>query len=362
MAEDPETQTEEPTERKLSQAREKGDVVRSMDIPQAATLAAITATIAWAGSWMMQSIANSMLPFLAHPDQMDLTGHGTINVMKTAVGSMLPVLGVIFAVTVLAGVTGSIAQTGFMFTPSKLFEGGLSRLNPLEGFKRLFGVDALIQFVKSFVKVIILAILAWWILEPYAMQMTQLAQLAPAAIIPLTWDILKGLLYAVLIMLTFGAGIDWFIQRQRFMKRMRMSKQEVKDENKQSEGDPQIKARLRQIRMQRARRRMMSDVAKATVVVMNPTHYAVALRYEPGVTAVPMCVAKGMDLLALKIREVAEEAGVPVIEDPPLARALFATVEIDETIPKEQYEAVAKVIGFIMGKKQARSRARTSPR
>ena len=194
------------------------------------------------------------------------------------------------------------------------------------------------------------------------MQMTQLAELAPSAIIPLTWDILKGLLYAVLIMLTFGAGLDWFIQRQRFMKRMRMSKQEVKDENKQSEGDPQIKARLRQIRMQRARRRMMSDVAKATVVVMNPTHYAVALRYEPGVTAVPMCVAKGMDLLALKIREVAEEAGVPVIEDPPLARALFATVEIDETIPKEQYEAVAKVIGFIMGKKQARSRARTSPR
>lgn len=362
MAEDPESQTEEPSDRKLSQAREKGDVVKSMDIPQAATLAAITATIAWAGGWMMQSIATSMLPFLAHPDQIDLSGHGTIKVMKTVMGSILPVLGTIFAVTAIAGVAGNVLQTGFMFTPSKLFEGGLSKLNPMEGFKRLFGMDAFIQFTKALFKVVILAIIAWWILEPHAMQITQLAELPPAAIIPLTWDITKGLLYAVLIMLTFGAGLDWFIQRQRFMKRMRMSKQEIKDENKQSEGDPQIKARLRQIRMQRARRRMMSDVAKATVVVMNPTHYAVALRYEPGVTAVPMCVAKGMDLLALKIREIAEEAGVPVIEDPPLARALFATVDIDETIPKEQYEAVAKVIGFIMGKKQARSRARTSPR
>jgi len=362
MAEDPESQTEEPSDRKLSQAREQGDVVKSMDIPQVATLAALTATMAWAGGWMMQSIATSMLPFLAHPDQIDLSGHGTINVMKTVMGSILPVLGTIFAVTAIAGVAGNVLQTGFMFTPSKLFEGGLSKLNPLEGFKRLFGMDAFIQFTKSLFKVIILAIIAWWILKPHAMHITQLAELAPAAIIPLTWDIIKGLLYAVLIMLTFGAGLDWFIQRQRFMKRMRMSKQEIKDENKQSEGDPQIKARLRQIRMQRARRRMMSDVAKATVVVMNPTHYAVALRYEPGVTAVPMCVAKGMDLLALKIREIAEQAGVPVIEDPPLARALFATVDIDETIPKEQYEAVAKVIGFIMGKKQARSRARTSPR
>lgn len=362
MAEDPESQTEEPTDRKLSQAREKGDVIRSMDIPQAATLAALTATIAWAGGWMMKSLAEAMLPFLAHPDQIDLSAHGTIGVMKMVMWAILPILGAVFVVTAVAGIAGTVLQTGFMFTPSKLFEGGLSKLNPLEGFKRLFGVDALIQFIKSLFKVIILAIIAWWLLMPHAMQITQLAELDPAAIIPLTWDILRGLLIAVLIMLAFGAGIDWFIQRQRFMKRMRMSKQEVKDENKQSEGDPQIKARLRQIRMQRARRRMMSDVSKATLVVMNPTHYAVALRYEPGVTAVPMCVAKGMDLLALKIREVAEEAGVPVIEDPPLARALFATVEIDESIPKEQYEAVAKVIGFIMGRKQGRSRVRTNPR
>lgn len=362
MAEDPETQTEEPTGRKLDQAREQGDVVKTQDLPQVATLAAMTAVVAWGGGWMMRSLSSSMLPFLAHPDQFDLSGHGAVGVMRMVIGSVMPVLGLVFAVTAIAGVAGNVVQTGLMFTPGKMFEGGLSKLNPLEGFKRLFGMDAAIQFAKSLTKVVILGIIAWMILKPHAAEITQLAELSPAAIIPLTWDILKGLLYAALITMAFTAGVDWFIQRQRFMQRMRMSKQEVKDEHKQSEGDPQIKARIRQIRMQRSRRRMMANVAKATVVVMNPTHYAVALRYEPGETAVPLCVAKGLDLLALKIRAVAEEAGVAVVEDPPLARALYATVEIDESIPKEQYEAVAKVIGFIMGKRQPQSSRQAPPR
>jgi flagellar biosynthetic protein FlhB len=189
-------------------------------------------------------------------------------------------------------------------------------------------------------------------LKPHAQAISQLAALDVTAIIPVTWDILKGLMIATLITLGIGAGIDWFIQYFRYMQRMRMSMQELKDEHKQSEGDPQMRARLRQIRNQRARRRMMQAVPNATVVVMNPTHYAVALRYEAGENAVPVCVAKGLDRIALKIRSVAEDANVPVIEDPPLARALYATVEIDEEIPREQYEAVAKVIGFILGSRR----------
>jgi len=167
-------------------------------------------------------------------------------------------------------------------------------------------------------------------------------------------DMLKALIYGVLALLGITAGLDWFWQRQRFLQRMRMSKQEVKEDFKQSEGDPHIKARLRQLRMERAKRRMMHNVPKATVVVMNPTHYAVALRYESGDTPAPICVAKGLDLIALRIREVAEAHNVPVIEDPPLARALYATTDIDETIPREHYEAVAKVIGFVMQRSQRR--------
>jgi flagellar biosynthetic protein FlhB len=173
---------------------------------------------------------------------------------------------------------------------------------------------------------------------------------------------LRTLFYSILAMLGVGAVLDFFLQRQRFLDRMRMSKQDLKDENRQSEGDPHVKARLRQLRMERARRRMMANVAKASVVVMNPTHYAVALRYEAGETAAPECVAKGLDSLALKIREVAESHNIPVVENPPLARALYASVEIDETIPREHYEAVAKVIGFIMQAKKRRQARPPVPR
>jgi flagellar biosynthetic protein FlhB len=173
-------------------------------------------------------------------------------------------------------------------------------------------------------------------------------------------DILRRLVFAVAAFLLIVAGADWFWQRQRFMQRMRMTKEEMKEDFKQSEGDPHIKARQKQLRNERARRRMMQAVPTATVVVMNPTHYAVALKYDQGETPAPMCVAKGMDSLALKIREIAEEAGVPVLEDPPLARALYAAVEIDEIIPPAHYEAVAKIIGFILsaGRKVAAQKLR----
>jgi flagellar biosynthetic protein FlhB len=154
-------------------------------------------------------------------------------------------------------------------------------------------------------------------------------------------------------------GADWFIQKQRFMARMRMSKEEQKEEFKNTEGDPHVKAKQKQLRAERARRRMMQAVPKATVVVMNPTHYAVALKYVQGEDAAPICVAKGMDAVALKIREVAKDSNVPVIEDPPLARALYAAVEIDDVIPAAHFEAVAKIIGFIL--RQSRRRATARP-
>ena len=159
---------------------------------------------------------------------------------------------------------------------------------------------------------------------------------------------LRRLVFAVAAFLTLVAGADWFWQRQRFMTRMRMSKEELKEDYKQSEGDPHIKAKQKQMRNARAKRRMMAAVPNATVVVMNPTHYAVALKYDTSEAPAPLCVAKGVDSLALKIREIAEAAGVPVIEDPPLARALYAAVDIDEIIPPAHYEAVAKIIGFIL--------------
>jgi flagellar biosynthetic protein FlhB len=212
----------------------------------------------------------------------------------------------------------------------------------------MFGPDGLMQFAKSLVKVGMTGALAWWLVKPYVNQLPQLSGMEPAAMLPFSMEVIRRLVYAVAALTLGIAGADWLWQRQRFMTRMRMTKEEVKEDFKNAEGDPHVKARQKQIRHERARRRMMQAVPEATLVVMNPTHYAVALKYDAGETAAPLCVAKGLDSLALKIRAVAEEAGVPIIEDPPLARALYAAVDIDEMIPPAHYEAVAKIIGFIL--------------
>ncbi|HLY79897.1 MAG TPA: flagellar type III secretion system protein FlhB, partial [Caulobacteraceae bacterium] len=248
-----------------------------------------------------------------------------------------------------AGVAANLLQTGFMFTPEKLaFD--TAKLSPMAGFKRVFGLDGFAQFLKSLVKVSLTGLLAWWVLNPHVPELENLSAMEPIAMLSFATDILRWLVFAVAAFLLLIAGADWFWQRQRFMSKMRMTKEEVKEDFKQAEGDPHIKARQKQLRNERSRRRMMQAVPDATVVVMNPTHFAVALKYDADETPAPLCVAKGLDSLALKIREVAEAAGVPVIEDPPLARALYAAVDVDEVIPPAHYEAVAKIIGFILSK------------
>jgi flagellar biosynthetic protein FlhB len=201
------------------------------------------------------------------------------------------------------------------------------------------------------------------VLGPRMTDLQDLPALAPTAMLPLAFELSRSLIIAVLVVMAVVAGGDWFWSRFRFMQRMRMTREEVKRDHKESDGDPHVKQRQKQIRMQRSRRRMMQSVPKATVVVMNPTHYAVALRYEQGETAAPLCVAKGLDRLALKIRAIAEENKIPVIEDPPLARALYAAIDVDEAIPQEHYQAVAKIIGFILGEgRKAQSRPGPRPR
>jgi flagellar biosynthetic protein FlhB len=244
-------------------------------------------------------------------------------------------------------VFGNVIQTGLVFSPEKLAP-DFQKLSLTAGFKRLFSIDGLMQFLKSLVKVMLTGALAYWVVSPHLNELEHLAELDPLSTLVFALDLVKRLFFAVTAFLVVVAGADWLWQRQRFMSKMRMTKEELKEDFKQSEGDPHIRARQKQLRVERARRRMMAQVPKATVVVMNPTHYAVALKYDTAEAPAPLCVAKGLDTLALKIREIAEEAGVPVLEDPPLARALYAAVEIDDIIPPAHYEAVAKIVGFIL--------------
>jgi flagellar biosynthetic protein FlhB len=341
------TKTEEPTSRKLDKARERGEVVKTQDLATMASLTAGAAVVALAGGMIARNLGSALLPFLASPDRIALEHGGALSVAKMAMMAAAPAIGAVVLAAAAAGVFGNVIQTGLMFSPSRLAP-DLSKFSPVKGLQRLFNVDGLMQWLKSLVKISLTAALAWWVLAPHLSELTNLAAMEPIATINFAADVLRRLVFAVAAFLLVIAGADWLWQRQRFMTRMKMTKEEVKEEFKQTEGDPHIKARQRQMRYDRARRRMMQAVPEATVVVMNPTHYAVALKYDTGVAGAPLCVAKGLDSLALKIREVAEQAGVPILEDPPLARALYATVEVDEVIPPAHYEAVAKIIGFIM--------------
>ncbi|WP_332768502.1 flagellar biosynthesis protein FlhB [Phenylobacterium sp.] len=341
------SKTEEPTPGKLQKAREKGDVVKTPDLALLASFAGAASVLAIAGGWMSNNLANALLPFIAHPQNMSLENGGGVEIARHAMLAAAPILLSVLVVAALLGTGGNLIQTGFMYSPDKL-KPDWKKVSPMGGLKRMLGPDGLMQFFKSLVKIIIVAWVGYVVVKPYVAPMQGLSAMDPAAILPFVIEILRKLVFAVAGLMLVIAGFDWFWQRQRFMKKMMMTKEELKEEFKNTEGDPHIKAKRRQIQIQRSRRRMMAAVPTATMVIMNPTHYAVALKYEPGETAAPQCVAKGMDAVALKIRALAEDAGVPVIEDAPLARALYAAVELDDFIPATHYEAVAKLIGFIM--------------
>ena len=356
---DRESKTEDATPRKLEQAREKGDGVKTMDLGSFATLAASSGVVLALGGWLSRNMVSQLTPFFSHPQDMILQGHGGVEIFRYAMMAAAPALLIVMLATGVSGAAANVLQSGLRLTPEKL-KPDFSKLSLAKGMERMFGPDALMAFVKSLVKVAMTGAIAWWVLKPFLPQFSSLSALDPMAMLPFCIEILKRLVFSVAALTLCVAAADWLWQRQRFLARMWMTKEEVKEDYKSTEGDPHVKARQKQLRHQAARRRMMQAVPDATVVVMNPTHYAVALKYEQGEDAAPTCVAKGLDTLALKIRSVAEEAGVPVIEDPPLARALYAAVDIDDMIPPAHYEAVAKIIGFILGAGQRRA-ARARP-
>src|SRR5579872_5589938 len=345
------SRTEEATPRRLEQARAEGDVAKSGELSQTFALAGAFAAVAIGGGFFARNLAEGLTPFLSHPDTIELRGSAGVAVAWQLMMIAAPALIAVFGSTMLAGIFGNVIQSGLLFTTAKL-RPDLSKLSPAEGFKRLLGIDGFVQFLRAALKVVLTGLVAWWVLAPHAHDLPALVTKNPVDLLTYCAGLARSLMFAVLALLSMGALADFVWQRQRFLHRMKMTKEELKEDFRQSEGDPHVRARLRQIRMERARRRMIQAVPKATVVVVNPTHYAVALRYEQGETPAPECVAKGVDAVALKIREVAEAAKVPIVEDPPLARALYQAVEVDETIPHEHYEAVAKIIGFILAAKR----------
>ena len=251
-----------------------------------------------------------------------------------------------FLLLMLAAIGGNAIQHRLVWSTESLTP-KLSKISPLAGAKRLFSKQALANFIKGLAKLAIVGTVATMLLWPARKRLEGLISTDPSMIVSLSRSLALELFGGVVAILAIIAAVDYLFQYREWYERQKMSIREMRDEFKESEGDPKIKAKVRQLRMQRSKKRMMAEVPKATVVITNPTHFAVALQWERGMSA-PICVAKGQDLIALRIRGVAEENGVPVVENPPLARTLHATVEIDAEIPAEHYKAVAEVISYVM--------------
>jgi flagellar biosynthetic protein FlhB len=339
--------TEEPTGRRLDEARKKGDVVKSMEVSSFVMLAAGTLAFATLSGTAARTFNRKFLAYLQSPAEMVLDSGAAAGLLHQAVFDFFLLMAPVLAVLTLAAAGGHLVQTGFIASTERL-KPSLSKISPMAGFKRLFGLDGLVNFVKGIAKIVLVgaaAVAAAW---PERARIATAIDVGPAGMMAIAFSLIIRVLIAVLVVYAIISVVDYVYQRQRFFARHRMTRQELREEMKQSEGDPQIKARIRQVRLDRSRKRMMAAVPNATVVITNPTHYAVALRYESGKMGAPVCVAKGADHLALTIRKLAEEHDVPIVENPPLARALFASVELDAEIPEEHYKAVAQVIGYVM--------------
>ncbi|HWA04168.1 MAG TPA: flagellar biosynthesis protein FlhB [Rhizomicrobium sp.] len=344
---DKSTQTEEPTQKRLDQAHEHGDVVKSQEVATFVVLAGGTLAIAIFGRSAAESLAGTMRMFLEQPDRIGVAGSDLVLLMRALAVRTAAALGPFFVLVMAFGLGGNLIQHRPVFTFERI-KPDFSKLSPAAGFKRMFGLDGLSNLLKGLLKIGIVGAAIWTQVWPERSMLESVLGQSPMAVAADMGHLLFKVLMAALAALAAIAAGDYFLQRFRFIQRNRMSKQEIKEEFRQSEGDPAVKAKIRQIRNERSRRRMIAAVPEATVVITNPTHFAVALKYESGKMPAPICVAKGVDALALRIREVAQKHDVPIVENPPLARALHASVEVDQAIPAEHYKAVAQVIGYVM--------------
>lgn len=337
--------TEAPSQRKLNQAHGKGQVAQSREINNWFGIGAALIVLVFFSGPVAHRIGVALMPYIERPYELSVDGSAWVAIRGTLVevGGALLVPAVFM---VIASIAGALVQTGLIFATDKLVP-SLDHLSPIKGFSRIFSLRGIVEFGKNLAKLaVVLAVMAY-LLRPELGRLSMLQSLAPMALLDEFRSLVIRLGLGVFSVLTLIAMLDYGYQRFSFLKSMRMSKQEVKEEHKQQEGDPMVRARLRQIRMDRARKRMMAAVPGASVVVTNPTHYAVALKYEMGVKGAPLVVAKGADLVALRIREVAKENNVPIVENPPLARALYGGVKVDQEIPPEHYKAVAEIIGYV---------------
>jgi flagellar biosynthetic protein FlhB len=344
--EDQDQKTEYPTGKRLGEARGRGQLPVSREVGSWAAFLGILIVITWLGPGMSKQLVTILRVFLESPHAFILDDRGLQTVIFNALAQVALATGLIFIVMAAAAVLGIMTQTGF-FASLDLIKPDFGKLSLTRGLHRMFSLNALVELAKSFGKLVLLGAAVFFTLWPLVANLPAFTGRPLLDSVNYLHHQAIHLIIIMLLVFTVIALGDLFYQRYSYIKGLRMTKAEVKDEYKQQEGDPAIKARLRQIRMDKARKRMMMQVPKADVVITNPTHYAVALQYDSAKMGAPTVLAKGINRIAERIREAAEEHKIALVSNPPLARALYDTVDIDKEIPAQLYRAVAEVISYV---------------
>ncbi|MAI63163.1 MAG: flagellar biosynthesis protein FlhB [Micavibrio sp. TMED27] len=353
--EDDSQKTEDPTQKRIEESRKKGQVPLSREVNNWLILLTGTLLISGMGYSFFKQVYDLLEQYVANAHAMPtgtggLTialGYGTFEVVKIL---FLP-----FLALIATAIAGPFLQIGPLFAPEAI-QPKLEKISIIKGFSRLFSMRSFMEFAKGIFKIAVVSVVGVVILYPYFDKLEHLIEMPMMMVMDELQGLIVRLMIGILIVLVIIAVADLVYQRYEHLKKMRMSRQEIKDEFKQTEGDPHVRARLRQLRQQKSQQRMMQNVPDADVVITNPTHFSIALKYDPQTMEAPMCVAKGIDEIALRIREVAKEHDVIIYENVPLARSLYDVVDIDQTIPAEQYQAVAEVISFVFKQRGERIR------
>jgi flagellar biosynthetic protein FlhB len=338
--------TEDPTSKKLDEAAEKGNIARSKDLATALVLLGSSVGILMFGQELARTVLVVCKRLLTMNAKDIFDPNSMFTVMGASLSEITPPLLKLFALILIAGVVGNTLLGGYNFAwYSASFRA--SKLNPVAGLKRMFGTEALMELLKSVLKVVVIGGLAYVLLQMYFQDIMALSMMSTPDDIAAAMYLLCWLFFGLCSSMLVIAAVDAPFQSWNHHKQLKMTKQEVKDEYKNSEGNPEIKGRIRSLQIQMSRRRMMEAVPKADVVVTNPTHYSVALKYEHGKFRAPVVVAKGVDEVAMYIRQIAEANKVPIVQSPALARSIYFTTELDHPIPEQLFAAVAQVLAYV---------------
>ncbi len=342
MAEENKDQkTEEASSKRIADTREKGNFAQSREISSSFVLLASIIAFSITGRHATETVLKTWYSNLAEMATINLNIHELFRLMNWNMQNLFFIIGPILIIIMVAGVLANVVQTGGLQFSLHPLKPKWSKLNPLKGFGRIFSKTSLVELFKSLFKISIVSVIAYQTINSHWGEIPVLMGYGVGQVLVFMGEVMVEIMIKVLLVMIFLAALDFSFQKYTYLENLRMTKQEVRDDN------PQIKQRIRSVQMEMMRRRMMAAVPEADVVITNPTHFSIAIKYDSKNDAAPVVVAKGQNEIALKIREIAKESNVPLVEDKPLARTLYKTVDVGQLIPASLYKAVAEILAYV---------------